>query len=415
MKIDRKSKIALTFFSVIILLSPFFAQAVSVSELEAQMQAKQAEIANLEKQVAVYQQRLRETKGQSQTLANQISLMEDQINRLTLQVKITQEKIVSTVLSIQDLQVKIQQQETAIYRNKGGLVQIIRALDEDSNKSPLEIMLANDNFSDFLNQVQYTENLQTGIQQKVAELKNLKAQTQTQKAEQEAQHLALEKLKGTLQESQGSLDDQVGEKAVLLQQTKGKETQYQNSLNELIKKKAAFSKDIQALEQQVIAAKNYLLHTSGDVPPAGTKIFSWPEDDTVITQGYGMTAFAKQGAYGGAPHNGVDFSAGYGSPIKSIGPGKILVKGYNEGWGNWVTVQHTNGLVSLYAHMKSQSPLATGTPVDMGTVIGYQGNTGFSTGSHLHLSIYYNFFTFTKNGQLYFNYFEGTLNPLDYL
>ena len=415
MKIDKKTRVILTTLSILVLLSPFLAKAVSVSELEAQMQAKQAEIAQLEKQMAAYQQKLKETKGESQTLSSQIGLMENQISRLMLQVKITQERIVSTVLSIQDLQIKIQQRETDIQRNKDNLVQIIRALDEDSNKSALEIMLANDNFSDFLNQIQYTENLQTGVQQKVTELKALKETMQAQKTEQENQHLALEQLKEALQENQSSLDGQVDEKAVLLKQTKGKEAQYQNNLNELIKKKAVFSKEIQALEQQVIAAKNYLLHTSGEIPSPGTKIFTWPEDNAVITQGYGMTAFAKQGAYGGSPHNGVDFSAGYGSQIKSIGPGKILVKGYNEGWGNWVTVQHTNGLVSLYAHMKSQSPLVIGTQVDAGTVIGYQGNTGFSTGSHLHLSVYYNFFTYTRNGQLYFNYFEGTLNPLSYL
>ena len=181
MRIDKKTRVILTTLSVLVLLSPFLAKAVSVSELEAQMQAKQAEIAQLEKQMAAYQQKLKETKGESQTLSSQISLMENQISRLMLQVKITQERIVSTVLSIQDLQIKIQQRETDIQRNKDNLVQIIRALDEDSNKSALEIMLANDNFSDFLNQVQYTENLQTGVQQKVTELKALKETMQAQK------------------------------------------------------------------------------------------------------------------------------------------------------------------------------------------------------------------------------------------
>ncbi len=68
--------------------------------------------------------------------------------------------------------------------------------------------------------------------------------------------------------------------------------------------------------------------------------------------------------------------------------------------------------------MSSLSFLRVGTEVKAGDVIGYEGATGNASGSHLHLSIYKDFFTYIsdkKSGQLYFNYFEGTVNPLDYL
>ena len=62
--------------------------------------------------------------------------------------------------------------------------------------------------------------------------------------------------------------------------------------------------------------------------------------------------------------------------------------------------------------------LRVGTQVKAGQIIGYEGSTGFSTGSHLHLSMYKEFFTYInekKNGQLYFNYADGSINPRDYL
>lgn len=67
--------------------------------------------------------------------------------------------------------------------------------------------------------------------------------------------------------------------------------------------------------------------------------------------------------------------------------------------------------------MRSPSGLDNGTAVRKEDIIGFEGATGNSTGSHLHLSLYNEFFTFVnpRNGQLYFNYFDGTLNPLDYL
>ena len=130
-----------------------------------------------------------------------------------------------------------------------------------------------------------------------------------------------------------------------------------------------------------------------------------------------MTTYARRGAYGGAPHNGVDMAGGYGTAIRSIGDGTILASGFNNGFGNWVSVRHANNLVSVYAHMQSPSGIANTTPVKTGGIIGYEGSTGNSTGSHLHMSLYRDFFTFIneKTGQLNFNYFDGSVNPLDYL
>lgn len=132
-----------------------------------------------------------------------------------------------------------------------------------------------------------------------------------------------------------------------------------------------------------------------------------------------MTSYAKRGAYGGAPHNGIDIVEGPGTPIKPAADGIVLASGYNNGWGNWVAIRHSNlyNLVTLYAHLRSPTGLGNGTLVSTNSIIGYEGATGNATGSHLHLSVYQDFFTYinNKNGQLYFNYFEGTLNPFDYL
>ena len=146
-----------------------------------------------------------------------------------------------------------------------------------------------------------------------------------------------------------------------------------------------------------------------------------PEDNAYITQGYGCTKYArcgnKYGPYGGAPHNGVDFSSGLGTPIKAIGAGQIVANGINNsGWGNWIAIQHPNRMVSVYGHMSSFANLGIGAQVSAGQVIGYEGRTGKVTGSHLHLSLYREFFTYINaSGQLNFNYFDGTLNPLNYM
>ncbi len=161
----------------------------------------------------------------------------------------------------------------------------------------------------------------------------------------------------------------------------------------------------------------------------GTKIFAWPEDNAKVNQGYGMTAYAKRGAYGGQGHNGIDISAGLASPIKAAAGGKIVAKGLescqnyvrpscNGYWGNWVAIQHPGGLVTLYAHMSKISSRSVGDEVQTGDVIGYEGASGNVTGPHLHFSVYTEFFTYNdpKTGDLRISYgYLKTLNPLDYL
>ena len=203
----------------------------------------------------------------------------------------------------------------------------------------------------------------------------------------------------------------------LLKQSKGQEAQYQKLLVDVERKKAEFFTELQKLEDDIVAGGLYIVTVKAtSLPKKGTKLFKWPETKYRITQGYGKTTYSRRGAYGGAPHNGIDMASGFGSQIMSIGDGEIIANGSNSGWGNWVAIKHdAYSLVSVYGHMSVLSTLKVGARVKTGTVIGYEGSTGNSTGSHLHLSLYKNFFTYEKKGELYFNYFDGSINPLDYM
>jgi LysM repeat protein len=87
-------------------------------------------------------------------------------------------------------------------------------------------------------------------------------------------------------------------------------------------------------------------------------------------------------------HKGVDLAAKTGTPIRAGASGTVLIarNGYNGGFGNYVVIQHPNGVKTLYAHM---SKLGTnpGAKVSQGQTIGYVGSTGHSTGPHLHFEV----------------------------
>lgn len=85
------------------------------------------------------------------------------------------------------------------------------------------------------------------------------------------------------------------------------------------------------------------------------------------------------------PHNGTDYAAKIGTPIKTTGDGIVEFIGKQNGYGNVIIVNHGRGYTTLYAHMNGfQKGLKKGHKVSQGQVIGYVGMTGYSTGPHLH-------------------------------
>ena len=93
-------------------------------------------------------------------------------------------------------------------------------------------------------------------------------------------------------------------------------------------------------------------------------------------------------------HHGVDYSAPAGTPVKAIGDGTVVVKRYEAGGaGNYLTIKHNSVYSTTYMHLQSYgSGIQQGVHVRQGTVIGYVGSTGLSTGPHLDFRVY-------KNGQ----------------
>lgn len=97
-------------------------------------------------------------------------------------------------------------------------------------------------------------------------------------------------------------------------------------------------------------------------------------------------AVRTQGIHG---YNAVDLAAANGTSIRAAAAGEVIVakaSGWNGGYGNYVVVKHANGAQTLYAHMSSVS-VSVGSSVSSGEVIGGVGNTGRSTGSHLHFEV----------------------------
>ncbi|MGB7055877.1 MAG: M23 family metallopeptidase [bacterium] len=91
------------------------------------------------------------------------------------------------------------------------------------------------------------------------------------------------------------------------------------------------------------------------------------------------------------PHHGLDYVAPIGTPVASIGDGKVVFKGWRGGYGNLVEIRHKNNFRSRYGHLsRFAKGLRVGKRVKSGELIGYLGSTGLSTGPHLHFELHKN-------------------------
>jgi murein DD-endopeptidase MepM/ murein hydrolase activator NlpD len=124
---------------------------------------------------------------------------------------------------------------------------------------------------------------------------------------------------------------------------------------------------------------------------SGTGAIRWPFPYAApITSAFGDRVAPCRGC--SSYHRGVDFDAGYGAPVGAISDGIVTAVGRSSSFGYRVEVEHIiNGqkVLSLYAHLiDNSSVLVVGAPVVAGEIVGALGNTGLSTGPHLHLEIH---------------------------
>jgi len=141
--------------------------------------------------------------------------------------------------------------------------------------------------------------------------------------------------------------------------------------------------EIDALEEQSAALAERIRQAqqqSSSVPvvvPSGSGVLGWPVSGPV-TSGFGLRW--------GRMHEGIDIAVAEGTPVRAAGAGTVIYAGWMGGYGNLVVVDHGNGLSTAYAHNSSLG-VGVGQSVTAGQVVSYSGNTGNSTGPHVHFEV----------------------------
>jgi murein DD-endopeptidase MepM/ murein hydrolase activator NlpD len=333
-------------------------------------------IRELNKQISGIQNQITDTRKQQATLSNELKIYDSQIRSTELQVEAKETQIEDAGLQIDEIQNQIDRRSSEIADNKQLLASLLIELHQLDGNSFLQMTFGKQNFSDFLDDLQYTTSVESKIFDLVQNIKVVKQKLENQQSTLEVQLKKLEDIKNELEASRGSLIGQQSQKQQLLDKTKGIERNYQKLLTVSKAEEANLEKESQDLDASIRAK----LGNRTILPSKG--VFAWPMDGK-LTQGYGNTGFT---ALGYNFHNGIDIAAPAGRAIYAVAKGTVVACDTGEAsYGNWCAIKHTvdtksgsKQLISLYGHMRT-FVLKVGQNVEQGDIIGYEGNTGNTT------------------------------------
>lgn len=364
--------------------------ADTISELKEKIDFKNTEIKNLEKEIEEYQNQIESVGKEANTLNNSIKSIDITRKKLDSDIKLTQNKIAATDLNIERLGLSINDKKTDIGKNSQAIMEAIRETDLIESNSLAELLLSGENISDFWDELENLERFQANISERVGELKVSKANLEETKSEVEKEKKVLVGLRAKLNDQKKIADNNRSEKKRLLALTKNKESNYKKLLAERLAKKDALEREVSEFESQIRIEID-----PESLPKTGSGVLKWPFDNVKITQYFGNTPFASANpqVYNGGGHNGIDLRGSVGTPVKSAGNGTVVDTGDTDlscdgvSYGKWVLIKHNNGLSTLYAHL-SLIRAYKNQEVSLGEIIGYSGNTGYSTGPHLHFAVF---------------------------
>ena len=351
-------------------------KAAQIAALEQKKREQQEKLKELEKQIA-------EAKAKKEDVMVTKNLL-DQRNQLLL------EQIDDTQNQIDDAAAQIARYELLEQEQYELFCQQVRSEEERGSLSYLSVLFKATSMADLLSRMEFVNEVAEYNKTLIAAMKETRENIKAEKTEMEAKE-------AQLGEQQGELQGKLDETTKLM-------NEYAADQKALERMHAAEEKAADEIDAQIAR-----LIADSDVVP-GSEGFIWPVSTSkMISSPIGSRV--APGGFGSTNHKGVDIcNVGYTSSVYATKSGRVLLtnsSGWGGGYGNYVVIDHGGGLTTLYAHM-SVVKVSPGDTVSQGTVIGVTGNTGASTGPHLHYEVRTTTIVNGKSVTVY-------QNPLNYL
>lgn len=358
-------------------------QAV-VDDLNSQIDAQRAKIDALTAKINEYNESIKTNQKAAASLKEQVLLLDNQIGKTDMDLALKEEQAKELQLKIDQTGLKIDQTEQEVELQKTQLSDILRLIARYEDKDYVSIILANDSFSQFFDQLKYSTDLQKDLQKTLNKIKESGERLKDEEKTLNDQKKELSDVLNKLESTKDVLGRQKNDKNNLISVTKQSEKKFQALVSDLKKEQAAANAQSAALEKK-LRAELAKKGTTEKFNTLSNAILAWPTSSHRITATFHDPTYPFRALLG--EHSGLDLGVAKGTPLMAAEAGYVAKVALGTKWyGNYIMIIHGGNITTLYAHLNSVN-VSQDQYVTKGQIIGATGNTGFSSGPHLHFEV----------------------------
>ncbi len=399
---------AIMLLTLLLSILPTHASAASSSEIRKQINQLKKEKAELKDKIDDVKEQYKENENEIADIIARKNVIDQEIQLLSEQITNMNDQLSAYNLLIADKQDELDNAQSRFEQMNEDCKVRIRAMEEEGSLTYWEVLFKANNFSDLLDRLNMVEEIAASDNRRLKELDEATKAVEVAQSELATEKADLEATKQELNETQAELDDKRAEADEVIKELVAKGEEIESLKDRLEEEDQDLLKQIASMEKEYNNAKHQewlaYMATYTTVPPAttapsnsggnnGTSTPSsggnWlrPCSYRYMSSPFGMRQSPTTGA--SSYHQGVDLAAPQGTPIYASRAGVVTIATYSSSAGYYVTINHGDGFSSIYMHMTNYV-VGAGSAVSAGQLIGYVGNTGITTGYHLHFGIAYN-------------------------
>ena len=378
------------------------AKSAEQEELENEKSKVDSQIKEAQEKQEQLEAEKSETMKTVESLITQISSVQAEVDQLESRISELQTEISSRERDIEQKEEEYNEQEKLLDAR-------IVALYKSGDTSYLDVLLTSSSITDFLAKYYMAEELINYDKELMQSIKQQKSDIETEKAQLEADKKELDTSLAQTEQKKTSLKSLKNEKEDYVDQLTAEEKEVQEEIeeleeenrkiaNEIKEAQIRYQKQLEELEKNNSGSSN---------SQSGSGYFIRPVSSGPIT----ATAYYSSGKF----HGAVDYGVSVGTPVKAAADGVVMTtKNLSSSYGTYVVIQHANGLQTYYAHGKSGSiSVEPGEIVKQGQQIMLSGNTGNSSGPHLHFEVRKSPYNYSYSAKAYGQ--DSRVDPLQYL
>jgi murein DD-endopeptidase MepM/ murein hydrolase activator NlpD len=380
------------------------------AQLKKEIARQKAEVKALDDLQDGLAQEISSTKAELRKIGADLTAVKRKIKKMESRIAVVRKTYEGLVAELEAMDAELVRLTAAeatkrreLSERRALLAERVRNAYDSDRTSPLETLLSGGTFTDMLAEMSYYIDIGeqdkalarqiTRDQETLATLHATVADTRTRtnvlRQETAAQKRALDRALKDLKETKAALrklEKQVA-KALRAQQARYAALKRSKANAARIIREAAADQRRLARKIDALIEKQV---KRGNIPSRFNGTMRWPMDDFTVSGDFGCSSFEWYAPGNGCAHfhNGIDLVAPYGTRIKAAAAGTVVYVGWNWADGSdpaWIVViAHSSNVRTWYAHMQPKRPVEVGERVRKGQTIGYEGNTGNSTGAHLH-------------------------------